>query len=42
MLSYRLSEPDDIAAMVVHLLSHGGRWISGQVIDIDGGRIIRA
>ena len=31
--STRLGTPDDIAAMVVHLLSDDGAWINGQVSD---------
>jgi len=29
--------PDDIAAMVVHLVGKGGKNITGSVLDIDGG-----
>ncbi|MBX9640544.1 MAG: SDR family oxidoreductase, partial [Mycobacteriaceae bacterium] len=37
----RLGEPDDIAALVAFLLSEEGEWINGQVINIDGGTILR-
>lgn len=39
--SWRLGDPDDIAAMVAHLLSDEGEWINGQVISVDGGTVIR-
>ena len=39
--STRLGTPDDIAAMVVHLLSDNGAWINGQVISVDGGWTMR-
>ncbi len=39
--SLRLGVPDDVAAMVVHLLSDDGVWINGQVISVDGGWTMR-
>jgi NAD(P)-dependent dehydrogenase (short-subunit alcohol dehydrogenase family) len=39
--SPRLGRPEDIAAMVVFLLSPEGEWINGQVISVDGGRTLR-
>lgn len=39
--SSRLGEPEDIAAMVVMLMSGDGSWINGQVISIDGGATLR-
>ncbi|MBV8461689.1 MAG: SDR family oxidoreductase [Acidimicrobiales bacterium] len=39
--SWRLGEPDDIAAMVAHLLSDDGQWINGQAICVDGGTVLR-
>jgi NAD(P)-dependent dehydrogenase (short-subunit alcohol dehydrogenase family) len=39
--STRLGEPEDIAAMVVMLMSEDGAWINGQVISIDGGATLR-
>jgi len=30
-------QPQDIAAMVLHLAGEGGRFITGSVIDVDGG-----
>ena len=37
----RFSEPEDIAAMVVFLAGPGGRNITGQTINIDGGMIMQ-
>lgn len=39
--SQRLGEPEDIAAMVVMLMSDDGEWINGQVISVDGGSTMR-
>jgi 3-oxoacyl-[acyl-carrier protein] reductase len=33
----RLGEPLDIANVVAFLLSKPGRWISGQLLHVDGG-----
>ncbi len=33
----RLGEPSDIAAVVAFLVSPAGRWISGQLLQADGG-----
>ena len=33
----RLGEPDDVAAMMAHLLGPDAAWITGQVIGVDGG-----
>ena len=37
----RVGDPDDIAALVAFLLSEEGAWINGQVINIDGGTVLR-
>ncbi|OBG42656.1 oxidoreductase [Mycobacterium alsense] len=37
----RVGEPADIAALVAFLLSEEGFWINGQVINIDGGTVLR-
>lgn len=37
----RLGRPEDIAAMVALLFSDDGAWINGQVIRVDGGRVMR-
>ncbi len=33
----RLGEPADIAAVVAFLVSEPGRWVSGQLLHVDGG-----
>jgi NAD(P)-dependent dehydrogenase (short-subunit alcohol dehydrogenase family) len=37
----RVGAPDDIAALVAFLISDEGEWINGQVINIDGGTVLR-
>jgi NAD(P)-dependent dehydrogenase (short-subunit alcohol dehydrogenase family) len=37
----RVGDPGDIAALVTFLLSEEGEWINGQVINIDGGTVLR-
>lgn len=37
----RVGDPEDIAALVAFLLSDEGEWINGQVINIDGGTVLR-
>lgn len=37
----RVGDPDDIAALVAFLLSDEGEWINGQVVNIDGGTVLR-
>ena len=39
--SPRLGRPDDVAAMVAFLVSDDGEWINGQVINVDGGMVLR-
>ena len=39
--SPRLGRPEDIAGMVLFLLSTEGEWVNGQVISVDGGRTLR-
>jgi NAD(P)-dependent dehydrogenase (short-subunit alcohol dehydrogenase family) len=36
-----VGEPDDVAALVAFLLSYEGAWINGQVLNIDGGTVLR-
>lgn len=33
----RIGEPDDVAAVLAHLLDPASSWITGQVIGVDGG-----
>jgi 3-oxoacyl-[acyl-carrier protein] reductase len=35
----RAAGPDDIADVMVFLLSHRARWITGQLLNVDGGMI---
>jgi NAD(P)-dependent dehydrogenase (short-subunit alcohol dehydrogenase family) len=37
----RVGAPHDVAALVAFLLSQEGEWINGQVINIDGGTVLR-
>jgi NAD(P)-dependent dehydrogenase (short-subunit alcohol dehydrogenase family) len=39
--SWRLGEPEDIAAMVAFLASTDGEWINGQILSVDGGASLR-
>jgi NAD(P)-dependent dehydrogenase (short-subunit alcohol dehydrogenase family) len=39
--SSRHGEESDVASMVAYLLSDDGSWINGQVINIDGGTVMR-
>jgi NAD(P)-dependent dehydrogenase (short-subunit alcohol dehydrogenase family) len=41
MRSPRVGEPADVAAMVAFLMSDEGAWVNGQVINIDGGTVLR-
>ena len=33
----RVGEPEDVADVIVFLASEQGRWITGQVVQADGG-----
>ena len=39
--SDRVGAPDDVAALVAFLCSDEGAWINGQVLNVDGGTILR-
>jgi NAD(P)-dependent dehydrogenase (short-subunit alcohol dehydrogenase family) len=39
--STRHGQESDVASMVAYLMSDEGAWINGQVINIDGGRVMR-
>jgi 3-oxoacyl-[acyl-carrier protein] reductase len=36
----RLGEPDDVAAVVAFLLSDHASYITGEVVDVNGGWLI--
>jgi NAD(P)-dependent dehydrogenase (short-subunit alcohol dehydrogenase family) len=40
-LANRLGAPRDVAAMVTFLLSDEAEWITGQIIGVDGGMVLR-
>ncbi|WOC13340.1 SDR family oxidoreductase [Gordonia sp. MP11Mi] len=37
----RMGTPDDMAGMLLFLLSDEAAWITGQIFNVDGGQIIR-
>jgi 3-oxoacyl-[acyl-carrier protein] reductase len=37
----RLGVPDDIAGAVLFLASDLARWVTGQVLAVDGGALVR-
>src|SRR5262249_25484666 len=37
----RLGRPQDIASTVAFLLSDEGSWVTGQVVSVDGGMVVR-
>jgi len=34
-------QPQDVASMVTYLASDAARWITGQIVNVDGGQVIR-
>jgi 3-oxoacyl-[acyl-carrier protein] reductase len=36
----RLGEPDDVVGLVVFLCTDGARYITGQAINVDGGKVM--
>jgi NAD(P)-dependent dehydrogenase (short-subunit alcohol dehydrogenase family) len=38
----RVGTPDDLVGMCLFLLSDEARWITGQVINVDGGQVFRS
>lgn len=38
---HRVGQPTDVAALVAFLLSDEGAWINGQIINVDGGTVLR-
>jgi NAD(P)-dependent dehydrogenase (short-subunit alcohol dehydrogenase family) len=41
MRGNRVGDTEDIASLVAFLISLEGEWINGQVINIDGGTVLR-
>jgi 3-oxoacyl-[acyl-carrier protein] reductase len=37
----RLGQPKDMADAVLFLLSDEASWITGQILNVDGGQIMR-
>ena len=37
----RLGTPDDLVKACLFLLSDGAAWITGQIVNVDGGQIMR-
>ncbi len=35
----RLGTPEDIAASILYLASPAGGWVTGKVLEVDGGAI---
>ncbi|MGB8649826.1 MAG: SDR family oxidoreductase [Mycobacteriales bacterium] len=38
----RLGTPDDLVGMCLFLLSDEARWVTGQVMNVDGGQVFRS
>ena len=38
----RMGTPDDLVGMCLFLLSDSASWITGQILNVDGGQIIRS
>ena len=34
---HSLGEPDDIAAAALYLASPASRWVTGKILEVDGG-----
>jgi NAD(P)-dependent dehydrogenase (short-subunit alcohol dehydrogenase family) len=37
----RVGEPEDIANMAMFLLSDAASWVTGQIVNVDGGHLLR-
>ena len=37
----RMGTPDDLVGPLLFLLSDDAKWLTGQVISVDGGHIVR-
>ena len=38
----RIGAPDDLVGMCLFLLSDEARWVTGQIINVDGGQVFRS
>jgi NAD(P)-dependent dehydrogenase (short-subunit alcohol dehydrogenase family) len=38
----RIGEPDDVGAAAIYLASPGSRWVTGALLPVDGGVLIKA
>jgi 3-oxoacyl-[acyl-carrier protein] reductase len=38
----RVGTPGDLVGMCLFLLSDEARWITGQIINVDGGQVFRS
>jgi len=38
----RIGTPEDVAGLAIYLASRAGAWMTGNVIPLDGGELIRA
>jgi 3-oxoacyl-[acyl-carrier protein] reductase len=36
----RVGEPDDIADVILFLASHAARYLTGQIVTVDGGLLV--
>jgi NAD(P)-dependent dehydrogenase (short-subunit alcohol dehydrogenase family) len=37
----RMGTPEDMANTVLFLLSDAASWLTGQVVSVDGGQVVR-
>jgi len=37
----RIGTPDDLVGALLFLLSDDARWMTGQIVSVDGGQIVR-
>jgi NAD(P)-dependent dehydrogenase (short-subunit alcohol dehydrogenase family) len=38
----RLGQPDDLVGACLFLLSDEARWLTGQIVNVDGGQVFRS
>jgi NAD(P)-dependent dehydrogenase (short-subunit alcohol dehydrogenase family) len=37
----RLGRPEDLVGILLFLLSDASAWMTGQVVNVDGGQVMR-